>query len=127
VDHFGIEQEIELAAKPRRVARDGAQEGRIEAGADHGGLLGEGPRLAWQSIQSGEQDALDVERYFSRDVVGGRMPAGAFADQRAVLDQATDDLLEKERVAARAFDDPPLQLLREWRAAEQSSDQRIAR
>src|SRR5262249_52438642 len=45
----------------------------------------------------------------------------------AVLDQATNDLLEEERVAARALNDPSGQLLGERGVNEQGTDQRLAR
>src|SRR5262249_26463500 len=94
VDYLGIEQEIELAVQPCRIGRDRAQEPDIEARADHRGLLGERARLARQPIQPGEQYALDVEWDFGRAVIRESSPARALAHQRAIFDQATNDLLE---------------------------------
>ena len=74
VDELGIEQEFEVAAHPRRVTRDRAQERGIEAQADHGGLLDERARRARQPIDPGEQNALDVERNFGRPVIRERSP-----------------------------------------------------
>src|SRR5262249_27309971 len=127
VDQLGIEQEIELAANPRRVARDRAQECGIEARADDGGLVGEGARRARQPIEPAGQNALDVEWNLSLTAVRERAPARALTNQRAVLDQAADDLLEEERVTARALHNPLAQPWWQGGATKQSIDQRITR
>ncbi len=75
--------------------------------ADHGGLLGDSPRLVGQPVEPGHQDA--AERVGDGDALDerGRYPAATVrgAGEGAALDERADDLLDVERVALGLADD----------------------
>ena len=94
------------------VAAGLAQHTVAEALADHGGELDALPSRRRQAVDARSDDRVERRGYFERRRTLAEMPLAArVLLRRARLDQRPQRLLDEERIAAGAGDDPVTQLI----------------
>src|SRR5206468_10735292 len=96
------------------------------APADDGRLLQRPLLLGGQQVDPGEENGLDVIGDLDvGDSLAG-VPLAVLVDELPLVDQLPDDLLEEERVALRALQDPLPEVARKIIGREQGADELAA-
>lgn len=105
VDELGVAQQIERGRKLGGPAGDATQGFDLEGRSDDRGLLENLASGARQPIEPRQEEGLDARRNLDLPVARDLPPSRAVADKLAVLDQAADDLLDEQGIAAGTLDD----------------------
>ena len=105
LDDFRIAKQLETCFEPGGIGCHRLEQRGIEARANDGSFLGQPARLLRQPVDAGEQHRLDGGRNAGRGIILHHLPLLAVALQHAKIDQAAHDLLDEQRIAARAVED----------------------
>ena len=110
-DQIPLDERTERLLEGPRPGRDLAQQRLVEDRAEYRRFLEQAPGVGGQAVDAREHQPLEGRRYVERLGRVGTRPAITLTHERALAHQAPNDLLDEERIAARASGDEILKLI----------------
>src|SRR4029077_929105 len=107
------------------LVRDRPEERKREVLADDRSNLEEPFLLGWETIDARGQNGLHCAGHVDRRQATRQLVGASWARQCARLDQRTDTLLDKERIALGALDQEALERVQAWVVPEEHIEQRF--
>lgn len=126
LDDLRVAKSLEAGFDPGRIGGNGGKQVRIETRPDDGGAMDEAPHLLRQPIDAREHHRLDADGNVDARLALAHLPARLLAPEDIEIDEAADDLLDEERIAAGACEDPVAEVLRQASLAEEGRKEALA-